>query len=119
MRGTLEHAMDAGLVVSFTSNERTQQEVFLDWQSPVLPQAGDVVSCVEEDAEGRVARRLTGTVVGPRRVEIRRDAQGQVSVWVRLVAEETCREVVHSGSNGRAKKSRNRLVHHRAVTSLA
>ena len=117
MRGTLKNAMDAGLVVSFTSNDHTDQQVLLDWQCQFVPQPGDVVSCIEEDPEGQVTRRLTGTVVGPRRVEIRRDALGHVSLWVRLVAENTTVEAVaEPESNGHAKsashkRSRNGSVH--------
>ena len=110
MRGTLKHAMDAGLVVSFTSNDHTDQQVLLDWQSQFVPQPGDGVSCVEEDSEGQVTRRLTGTVVGPRRVEIRRDALGHVSLWIRLVAENTTvEEVAKPESNGRAKSASHKL----------
>jgi hypothetical protein len=110
--------MDAGLIVSFISNDQAEQQVLLDWQSQFVPQPGDVVSCVEEDGEGNVARRLTGTVVGPRRVEIRRSTAGDVSLWIRLIAEKTTLDghaangqkvQVHNGhaQNGKHRRSCN------------
>lgn len=107
MRSTLTRAMDAGLVVTFTSHDQTEQQVLLDWQSQFVPQPGDVVSCLEENEEGTVVRRLTGTVVGPRRVEITRDTAGHVSLWVRLVAEHSVTEAIpQTETNGRAKKGK-------------
>lgn len=88
MRSTLADAMETGLVVSFQTDGQRHQEVLLDWDGRYVPHPGDVISCVQEDAEGEVARRVSGTVVGPRKVEFRRSAEGRVSLWLRVQTEK-------------------------------
>ncbi|MBI3464744.1 MAG: hypothetical protein HY000_17065 [Planctomycetes bacterium] len=54
-----------------------------------LPEPGDEVACTTQDAAGLPVRRLVGTVLPTRRLEICRDVKDMLTLWVRLRASLT------------------------------
>lgn len=92
MDGDLRAAMMSGVFIEFCDahGNTVGQAVYTDWRSRPVPAAGDTVCCaVVSPITGR-RRKLLGRVVH-RQFEIQHEADGQTSVWVRLLLETIAR----------------------------
>ncbi len=87
METELREAMTSGVLVEFCDERGNcvAQNVYVDWRDRPLPAVGDQFTCGVTSASGRHTR-MSGRVRS-RHFDVQRDAEGEVSVWVRVVVE--------------------------------
>jgi hypothetical protein len=88
METELREAMTSGVFVEFCDarGNCVAQSVYLDWHGRPLPAVGDQLTCgVTNTTTGR-HKRLSGRVRS-REFDVQRDAEGTMSVWVRVVVD--------------------------------
>jgi hypothetical protein len=88
METELREAMTSGVFVEFCDERGNcvAQSVYLDWHSRPVPAVGDQLTCsVTSSTTGR-SSKFSGQVRA-RQFDLQRDAEGGVSVWVRLIVD--------------------------------
>jgi hypothetical protein len=88
METELREAMTSGVFVEFCDERGNcvAQSVYLDWRGRPLPAVGDQLTCGVTNATTGRHTRLSGCVRS-RQFDVQRDADGEVSVWVRVVVD--------------------------------
>ena len=90
METDLREAIVSGVFVEFCDQNGNcvAQSVYLDWSGRPVPAVGDELSCSAASAASGRLTSFSGSV-RTRHFDVQRDAQGSVSVYVRLVVDLT------------------------------
>jgi hypothetical protein len=88
METELREAMTAGVFVEFCDERGNcvAQSVYLDWHNRPVPAVGDTLTCGVTNATTGRAAQFSGRVRS-RQFDVQRDAEGAVTVWVRLMVD--------------------------------